>query len=154
MAIALFGASSTTVLAYLKQWQVTAATAPGTDVISDGGAFLMRAAARVAGALRDGGYGVPTATTETNPEAYWILQGLISELAALYFAQGVSQIVAERDPLAESRKRVELELGRIADGGRIGELVPSDSEQAGYIYTGEYTEDDIEVSTFTYSDEL
>jgi len=153
MALSYYGTSATSVLARLAQYAAQGNTLPSSTSIAEGGEFLALAAAEVGEALDAGGFGAPTCTTTDNPLAYWILHGLISDLAAIYYA-GSMQHLINGDALKPMRERCQVRLDAISQGKQLGEITVDDSSASGCLELGDQTDATMDDGRFTVDDEL
>lgn len=149
----LYGVGSSDVLAQLTQWQVSANTTPSISLIEDGGSCLMRAGAKVSTALLRGGFGEPTLSASVNPKAYWEIRGLIAELAAVYFCQGVLHLT-DNLRIDDGMKRCNKQLQEISEGSQIGELTVTEGSESGQFYQGDYTDDQVDHNRFKFRDKM
>lgn len=154
MALRVYGVDETVVLSYLPHAYVVGDTSPGLASISSGGEFLSRAAAEACDALRKGGFGAPEATSDTNPEAYWIIHCAIAERAAIYYAASVGQPLLTTGTLDSAWKRNEGVLMGWQASPILGELEVSDNADELEFYSGDEDEDDLDVGRFTYDMDL
>jgi hypothetical protein len=144
-----YGATADTVKAYLTQWNVQGSTIGGSDLLTPGsgslgGQFIDDAAAMVAQALMDGGFGeTVSCSTTSNVNAYLRLRTLISRLAALIWADSHQSMFPNLDPINGAWARARKELEEIASGNDIGEVsVGSQSRKVAHFHHNDNESDD------------
>jgi len=151
MSLATYGVDAAVVMKYLPQWQVSGNTLPGQAELDAGGEFLETAAADVLDALLEGGFGEPTATTSTNPKAYWIIHRAIAQLAALNLATAHRHLF-DADDLAKMWATTKNKLNEFRTGERIGEITITSSTKRSRFQHGLTTRTEIDDVRISYLD--
>ena len=150
MALVTLDVTITDVLACLAQFSTSNTTKPTANITSK---WINLSAAKVNDAARHGGYPLSSVDSTDEPEAYYILQDLIAELAALIYLRKSGTFNNSKD--AQGRwDEAENMLERLRRGDTIGELGPSNGARTCQLSLGDDSVDDLDDYRVTYDEEL